>query len=350
MNPRNAGISIYRGREVGSGEWEPLITEDMFRAVVQLLEEPGRKPTQGVTTMLGGLALCQCGNYITAGTNRHGGAVYRCNPQTREDRPGPHVQVKRADVDKAIGALVVGRLSMPDAVDLLAPKAKGDTRALRDEAQAIRAKLARLGELYMDGKIDEADLISGRQKGNARLAAIEAELAELGHESVLAPLVAAQNVAAEWGKMATDRKRAVIGALMIVTLHPAGRGARVLDPDKVISVEWKAAVSSRAVTTRSTAAGLPARRRRPAGPQEGRERLLWPAYRTWSPDEQPSSGNTSDAQQAFRLPAALGLGLPAVADALDNHRAIELSEHPAICLIAVAGSSGSSGLTSPPST
>ena len=90
MNPRNAGISVYRGREVGRGEWEPLITEDVFRAVVELLAEPSRKPTQGVTTMLGGLARCQCGNHISAGVNHLGQPTYRCNPQTRT-RPGPHV-------------------------------------------------------------------------------------------------------------------------------------------------------------------------------------------------------------------------------------------------------------------
>jgi site-specific DNA recombinase len=239
QNPRNAAISIHQGHEVGRGEWEPLVSEETFRAVAALLDEPGRKPTQGVTTMLGGLGLCRCGNHISAGVNHLGQPTYRCNPVTRT-KPGPHVAVKRADVDETIGRLVVGRLSMPDAIGLVAPKAKGDTRALRDEAQAIRAKLARLGELYVDGKIDESDLISGRRKGNARLAEVEAELAELGHESVLAPLVAAENVAAEWEKMGTDRKRAVVGALMTVTLHPAGRGARMFDPDKVISKEWKA--------------------------------------------------------------------------------------------------------------
>jgi site-specific DNA recombinase len=248
MNPRNAGISVYRGREVGRGEWEPLVTEDVFRAVAELLDEPGRKPTQGVTTMLGGLGLCQCGNHISAGVNHLGQPTYRCNPVTRT-RPGPHVAVKRADVDEHIGGLVILRLSDDDAVDLMAPKAQTDTRALRDEAQAIRAKLARLGELYVDGKIDEADMISGRQKGNVRLTQIEAELAELGRESVLAPLIAAENVEAEWEKMGTDRKRAVVGALMTVTLHPAGRGARVFNPDKVISVEPK---QQRPVLTRVT--------------------------------------------------------------------------------------------------
>ncbi len=39
--------------------------------------------------------------------------------------------------------------------------------------------------------------------------------------------------------MTADRKRPVVDALMVVTLHPAGRGARVFNQDKVISVEWR---------------------------------------------------------------------------------------------------------------
>jgi hypothetical protein len=39
-----------------------------------------------------------------------------------------------------------------------------------------------------------------------------------------------------WEGLGDDRRRAVVDALMVVTLNPAGRGARVFDPDKVISV------------------------------------------------------------------------------------------------------------------
>lgn len=237
-NPRIAGISVYRGGEVGRGEWEPLVDEPVYRAVVQVLSER-RRDTQGVTTMLGGLALCRCGNHVGGSSSANGHPAYRCVAATRGGRPGPHVAVKAGEVNEAIGRLVTGRLSMPDAVDLLAPKAKGDTRALRDEAMAIRAKLARLGELFMEDKITEADMIGGRKRGERRLAEIEAGLADLGRESVLAPLIAARNVAEAWDALSTDRKRAVIGALMTITLHPSGRGARAFDPDKVISVEWK---------------------------------------------------------------------------------------------------------------
>jgi DNA invertase Pin-like site-specific DNA recombinase len=242
-NPRVAGIATYKGAHVGHGEWDALVSEETWLAVTRLLGDPARKPAQGVRTMLGGLARCRCGNQISSSMNHLGVQVYRCNPQTQDGRPGPHVAVRRAEVDETIGKLVVRRMSSNDAADLVAPKAKADTRALRDQAEAIRGKLARLGELYVAGEIDEADLISGRQKGNVRLAEIEAELADLGRESVLAPLVAAQDVTAEWEKMSTDRKRAVVNALMVVTLHPAGRGARVFDALKVLpegpGIKWR---------------------------------------------------------------------------------------------------------------
>jgi hypothetical protein len=41
--------------------------------------------------------------------------------------------------------------------------------------------------------------------GGKRLAEIEAELAELGRESVLAQLTAAENTAAQWEALSTDR-------------------------------------------------------------------------------------------------------------------------------------------------
>lgn len=138
--------------------------------------------------------------------------------------------------------LAVARLSQPYAADLVGPAEKGNTAALRDEATAIPAKLARLGELFMDDKISEQDMISGREKGDKRLAQIEAELAELGRESALAPLVAAASVAAAWEGLGTDRKRAVVGALMTITLHPSCRGARRFDDEKVFpdgAIRWK---------------------------------------------------------------------------------------------------------------
>ena len=245
-NPRNAGIMVYRGQEIGRGEWVPLVTEEMFRAVTAILRDKSRRPARGVTTMLGGLALCRCGNYVTGALSAQGHGAYRCNQQSRAGREGPHVHVKRDEVDRAVSAAIVAHLSAPEnASRLLAPEpADVSTAALRDEAAVLRHRIARLGELYMEGAITEADLAGGSERGRARLAEIEGELAALGRGSALVPLITAADVGAAWEALGTDRRRAVVGVLMTVMLYPSGRGAREFDPGVVLPVgrgiRWKA--------------------------------------------------------------------------------------------------------------
>jgi site-specific DNA recombinase len=246
-NPRIAGLATYCGAEVGHGEWEPLVNEETFRAVNRLLSDPSRKPSQGVRTMLGGLARCQCGNHVTANTITRGSRawqVYRCNPVTRGGKPGPHVSVRADVVDAFIGVLVMERLSEDDAADLLAPKADPSrARALHDEAAAIRSRLKTLGPTYVRGDITEQDMIAGRAEGDRRLTEIATEMEDLGRESVLAPLIAAENTEKAWKDTPTDRRRAVVDALMTVTLHPAGRGARTIAPRSVIKVTRRGVTS-----------------------------------------------------------------------------------------------------------
>ena len=87
-NPRLAGLNAYRGEITGPGDWQPVLPEATWRAVAALLEDPARKPPRGVRTLLGGLAVCQCGNRVIGGVQATGKHAYRCNPATREARRG----------------------------------------------------------------------------------------------------------------------------------------------------------------------------------------------------------------------------------------------------------------------
>lgn len=237
-NPRIAGISVYKGTEIGTGKWDALVPEGTFRAVVKLLDDPSRAKQQGVRRMLGGLAECTCGNKIIGSQNGLGQPTYRCHQATRNGRPGPHATVRSEPIDWWIGEVVIERLSRPDAAVLLRKDDSGRAVVLRDEAQAIRSRLKSLGADHVQGKITLDDVRSGRAWGDARLAEINAELAELGRESALAPLLAADDARAAWGKLSIDRRRAVVAALMKVILHPAGRGTKVFNPESV-KIEWR---------------------------------------------------------------------------------------------------------------
>ena len=181
LNPRIAGLSVYHGEIVGQGQWEPLVSEETWRAVRGVLEDPSRKPPRGVRTLLGGLACCPCGNVVAGGPSHTGHRVYRCSMPTRDrSRPGEHVARQAEPVEDFITRLAVGRLEE-----------------------------------------------------------IGAELEHAARENVLAPLVAAENAAAVWETLDLSRQRAIIKTLMGITLRSPGRGARRPFDPATVTVTWK---------------------------------------------------------------------------------------------------------------
>jgi site-specific DNA recombinase len=121
LNPRVAGLSAYHGEIVGHGQREPRVPEETWRAVHGILDDPTRKPPRGVRTLLGGLALCPCGNVVTGMPSHTGHHIYRCAPATRNRAySGTHVARQAVPVEEFIEKIVVGRLSRADAADLVA--------------------------------------------------------------------------------------------------------------------------------------------------------------------------------------------------------------------------------------
>ena len=162
-NPRVAGLAVLPQREdpddrpelddpprkrkrllppeiTGTGTWEAIITEEQWRA----LADPARRPRPASrpgapTPCSAGSARCGCGNKVAAGTSSAGKQIYRCDPASRGDRPGPHAQQMTASVDAYVEAVIIERLGRDDIADLITPPAGTvDTAALHREAAAIR--------------------------------------------------------------------------------------------------------------------------------------------------------------------------------------------------------------------
>jgi DNA invertase Pin-like site-specific DNA recombinase len=228
-NPRLAGLSVYKGDEIGAGTWDPILPEETWRAVDALLADPARKPPRGVRTLLGGLAACACGNVVSGSVNHLGQHVYRCQPSTRGGRPGPHVAVRAEPVDEWLTGAVVEALSRPDLADVVTPPPHADTTGLRAEAAAIRRNLDELGADRALGLVSRSQMLAATGRGNARLAAIAAELAEAAGAGALVPFTRGEAAAGVWKSLDLSRRREVIRTLTPVILHPAGRGARSYD-------------------------------------------------------------------------------------------------------------------------
>jgi hypothetical protein len=235
-NPALAGLSAYRGEVVADGAWVPVLARETWQAVEALLSDPARKPSRGTRSLLGGVAVCACGNPVIAGPSSRGDRAYRCNPQTRDGRPGPHVSVRAEPIDEHVIAAVVTTLAEPDLAGLVTPPPDTDTAALRREAAAIRGNLGELAADRALGLVSRAQLLAATERGNARLAAIGAELAASAGAGALAAFTRGEAAAQVWESLDLSRRREVIRAVGAVTLHPAGRGARTLDLDKVVEI------------------------------------------------------------------------------------------------------------------
>jgi len=238
-NPRLAGLAAYRGELIGlaSGAetaWVPVLPLETWRAVDAMLGDPTRQRVRGVKSLLGGIARCPCGNGVTASISGAGGRIYRCSPISRDGRPGPHVARLAAPADEHVAAVLTGILARPDAAGLIAPRQRADVAALRERAAAIRANQAAMAGDAAEGLITRDEMLAASARARARLAEIDARLADAGRDSCLAPLVAAQDVRAAWGQLDLARRREVIRAVMTVELLPPGRGAKRFDAATVV--------------------------------------------------------------------------------------------------------------------
>lgn len=269
LNPRYAGLRAHRGVERAPAAWPGLVPIETYRAACAVLRDPARRTAGAAPTQfLSGIATCGldgCGHFVHGGGAKHHKAIYRCRtssmqPENRPDLPGTHVNRLAAPVDAWIGGgmvpvgrsrevevrgLVVERLSRPDARDLLITRAGPDLPALRSEANALRVRLeslaAEFGAAQANPAVEPVPLAEYRAMRApvaARLAEIEALIAAAGRVDILGPLVAADDVAAAWGALKLDRRRAVVAELMTVRLHAIGRGKYIFDPDSV-SIHWK---------------------------------------------------------------------------------------------------------------
>jgi site-specific DNA recombinase len=232
-NARYAGIRT-RGRdknrvEVGAAAWPAIVDETTFRAVVAVLSDPGRRvgPDRERKYLLTGIAVCgRCGAAMGSGRATSTGAwIYTCKAHHHLSRAGE-------PVDQRVSDVVVGISSRPDAVAAITAPAEADGPDLNVEAMALRARLDSLAVDFADGVLTGSQLRTITERLRANLADVESRMVASSRAPVLAGLAGAPDVAKRWEALPLDRRRAVVDALMTVTILPTGRG-RGFDPASV---------------------------------------------------------------------------------------------------------------------
>jgi DNA invertase Pin-like site-specific DNA recombinase len=224
LRPRNAGIAVYRGEEVGRGKWEPIVEETKFRAVVAVLKDPSRRTTPGGTPKWLGSILYRCGRgdcphfvYVTQSGGRQYPS-YRC--QTG------HGGGRRAEiVDRFVEDTIVARLSEPDAHEMLLPGPDDvDVAALQAEEELIRRRMKDLGGLFGAGELELEPFTEGMDTARAQLAGVTLQLARAATVDPLVALVGAPDVRKAWRALELERQRNVLRSLVEVTLKTPRQG------------------------------------------------------------------------------------------------------------------------------
>jgi hypothetical protein len=196
-NPVYVGRIRYDG-EVFAGQHEPLIDEDTWQRVQDLLDarpQKGRgRPPVGLHLFRGGMLRCECGEAMVPRTNG-GYQMYYCNGRSKLSRDFcdmPHL--RRAEIDQAVYryfeqvALDVEatRRTIMDARD----RKLAEVRALLEQAehQARRAdeRLTRVRRDYADGRIEAEDWREFRVELGSERDAARAEVDRLAaqHDEV----------------------------------------------------------------------------------------------------------------------------------------------------------------------
>ncbi|MBM7519502.1 recombinase family protein [Nocardioides nitrophenolicus] len=266
LNPRNAGIYQYTERrrspsggyeevktEVGRAGWEPIVHEDVFRAVARILTDPSRRRHDGEVkvgfghreNLLTGLARCiKCEHTVRAAWRRNARGertykVYQCG--------GCHgTTLPAAWADSVVGVQILFRAEQWK--EALNPSAQGDVdlAALRNDEAALIARKGELAEMYVEGLVDRKALVAGLAQADRRLTEITDALAD--HALHSADLVHDIEHLADW---ATDdagwdvnKFRPVVERMCaaIWFVGPGkGRSRETLRKHENIKIEWRAA-------------------------------------------------------------------------------------------------------------
>jgi hypothetical protein len=239
-SPGVAGLRRH-GDTYVNARWPGILERQAWEAVNRLLDDPSRNTSPGpkAAHLLSGKGVCAgCSQPMGAKSAPRGqpGFVYRCT----EKGCTSHSTIAERMLDEYVAEHVVKRLSRRDAVGLFARPVDTQRRAeLLAERDDLDRRDAEVAGLFADGAVTAAQLARVTAATLARRETVDAELAAVFASTPVAGLPrGGDKVRAWWRGLEIERRRAVVDALMTVTVSRSSKpGARVLDPKRV-HIDW----------------------------------------------------------------------------------------------------------------
>ena len=243
---RHAGLASYRGRVTGTAaDGLRIVTPELFEQVQVILADPARRTSPGrpAGTLLSAVAVCaRCGAGMNASNKWSKGkngsrthvAVYTCGRHQ-------HLTRRRDLVDAPVVELVAAYLTSQRSRlrRAVAPGASRAASKAAEQAAALRDRLDTLAGMVAAGDLDPVDYGPAAREVRARLAEAERKAAVVSGMPATGALLAGDDPAAEWRRLAAEdvpAARAILKELVagVVVLpaavpgHPAVSDLRVV--------------------------------------------------------------------------------------------------------------------------
>ncbi|WP_018639760.1 recombinase family protein [Parafrankia elaeagni] len=244
-NAAIAGLRYHNEELIGKAAWEPIISTDTHVRLVARLcgngQPPGWSPHHRY--LLSGIATCgKCGAAVQAGRpgkTARSGRSYQC--PTPSDGGCRGVSRVMVPVDALVENTAVTLLSTPGIIEQFIEADLPDAADVLSVAQRIEAAQARAAALGRAMAHDDPDnevirimRRAQQEEITTELATLRRRQAALAHSTVFDGLLDVEDIAAHWQTLSLQRRRAIIRALVSVTIMPTGPGRRRFEPDAIV--------------------------------------------------------------------------------------------------------------------
>lgn len=221
-NPMRAGLSAVKGEIVGVGQWEAIVTPEVFYAAQEVLATRAKTPGHNARKhLLTGFVVCgRCGSKLVANHRD-----YSCRSATGGCG---RISRRRETVDQAVTAAVLKYLDRNDV------EATTDGPDLMPDIERAQAKVVEIQQAYDDDLIDVASYAASMRAARTALETLTSEQARQTKASARRAAVADPRAA--WEVADLTARRMLIGSVVsAVVISPYTAGA----PLDSIAIAWR---------------------------------------------------------------------------------------------------------------
>lgn len=249
LKPTYIGLRTHKGKIVGKATWPPLIDEETYWAVNNILHarDRGKYRPGRARHLLSTLLRCgKCKQKMTCRKGTTGVYDYTCRYRSC-------MGIRQEEADAYVEAIVVNYLARPEVFSGLTAPDDAEVARARGEVERIEGEMADLNARAKAGKLSVALAAALEQSLTEQLAGARRTVDQVGVPPVLRPLIGPE-AARMWDAIEEVAvRREVIRHLMELECRPQSEVTHLgpkggVNPDRIKVTTWKLGEADQSTT------------------------------------------------------------------------------------------------------